>query len=255
MRDGFRTGVLRQLWCGILCMAAVLPVWGDDAGVVRESPYLLSDSTATVPPEPAASDGEVKALYMEDTPIYIDESQVVVSVDTMDVAVEPEHRFNPKPMRAVWLSALFPGVGQIYNRRYWKLPIVVGGYAGLFYATSWNSQMLSDYQQAYIDIMDSDPNTNSYMNFFSSQYSEDDIDKVWLTKVLKSRKDSYRRNRDLCIISMIGLYLVCMIDAYVDAQLYHFDITPDVSLQWQPALIQEQPTMLPAVGLQCAIRF
>ena len=74
--------------------------------------------------------------------------------------------FNPDPMRAVWLSALFPGLGQIYNHRYWKLPIVVGGYVGLFYATTWNSRMLSDYQRAYLDIMDSDPGTNSYMDFF-----------------------------------------------------------------------------------------
>ena len=82
--------------------------------------------------------------------------------------------FNPDPMRAVWLSALFPGLGQIYNHRYWKLPIVVGGYVGLFYATTWNSRMLSDYQRAYLDIMDSDPGTNSYMDFFSSSYREED---------------------------------------------------------------------------------
>ena len=141
-------------------------------------------------------------------------------------------------MRAVWLSALFPGLGQIYNHRYWKLPIVVGGYVGLFYATTWNSRMLSDYQRAYLDIMDSDPGTNSYMDFFSSSYREEDIDKEWLTRVLKQRKDYYRQNRDLCIICMIGLYVVCMIDAYVDAQLYHFDVSPDISMKWQPAIIR-----------------
>lgn len=163
--------------------------------------------------------------------------------------------FNPDPMRAVWLSALFPGLGQIYNRRYWKLPIVVGGYVGLFYATTWNSNMLADYQRAYLDIMDSDPTTNSYMDFFASSYREEDIDKTWLTNVLKQRKDYYRQYRDLCIICMIGLYAVCMIDAYVDAQLYHFDISPDLSMQWQPAIIPTARSVLPAVGLQCAITF
>ncbi|MBQ1933002.1 MAG: hypothetical protein II360_05850, partial [Muribaculaceae bacterium] len=56
--------------------------------------------------------------------------------------------FTPDPTRAVWLSALCPGLGQIYNRRYWKLPIVVGAYMGLGYATSWNSRMLTDYTVA-----------------------------------------------------------------------------------------------------------
>ena len=150
---------------------------------------------------------------------------------------------------------LFPGLGQIYNHRYWKLPIVVGGYVGLFYATTWNSRMLSDYQRAYLDIMDSDPGTNSYMDFFSSSYREEDIDKEWLTRVLKQRKDYYRQNRDLCIICMIGLYAVCMIDAYVDAQLYHFDVSPDISMKWQPAIIPTGRTVLPSIGLQCAITF
>ena len=82
-----------------------------------------------------------------------------------------------------------PRIGQIYNHRYWKLPIVVGGYVGLFYATTWNSRMLSDYQRAYLDIMDSDPGTNSlYASFFIGVSPGRDIDKEWLTSVLKQRK-------------------------------------------------------------------
>ena len=73
--------------------------------------------------------------------------------------------FNPDPMKAVWYSALCPGLGQIYNRRYWKLPIVIGGYMGLIYATSWNGRYYTDYSNAYRDIMDSDPTTNSFINF------------------------------------------------------------------------------------------
>ena len=74
--------------------------------------------------------------------------------------------FNPSPTRAVWLSALCPGLGQIYNRRYWKLPIVIGGFMGLGYATAWNSNQYQDYMQAYRDLLDNDPGTNSYMDFF-----------------------------------------------------------------------------------------
>lgn len=163
--------------------------------------------------------------------------------------------FNPDPTRAVWLSALFPGLGQIYNRRYWKLPIIVGGYLGLGYATSWNNRMLDDYTRAYRDIMDSDPSTKSYMDFFPKNTKEEELDKTWLTNTLKSRKNFYRRNRDLCIICMVGVYLLAMVDAYVDASLSHFDITPDLSMQVAPALIPDSRDKLPSIGLQWALNF
>ncbi len=163
--------------------------------------------------------------------------------------------FNPDGMRAVWLSALCPGLGQIYNHRYWKLPIVVGGFAGLIYATTWNGRMLSDYQQAYLDILDTDPTTNSYMNFFPPYYTEDDIDKSWLTNLLKTRKDAYRHYRDYCVVGMVALYLVCILDAYVDAELYHFDMSVDLAVDVKPALIPTSIYQRPALGLQCAITF
>jgi hypothetical protein len=168
---------------------------------------------------------------------------------------EREVVFNPDPTRAVWLSALFPGLGQVYNRRYWKLPIIVGGYLGLGYATSWNNGMLNDYQKAYRDIMDSDATTNSYMDFFPPTTKESDIDKTWLTSLLKSRKDFYRRNRDLCIICMVGVYFLAMVDAYVDASLSHFDITPDLSMDVVPAIIPDTRSRVPGIGLCWAINF
>lgn len=163
--------------------------------------------------------------------------------------------FNPNPTKAVWLSALFPGLGQIYNRRYWKLPIVVGGYMGLAYATTWNNGMLKDYSRAYSDIMDTDPATNSYMDFFPNNTEESSLDKTWLTSILKSRKDYYRRNRDLCIISMVGVYLIAMVDAYVDASLSHFDISSDLSIDVAPAVFHDTHEKLPSVGVQWAINF
>ena len=84
---------------------------------------------------------------------------------------------------------------------------------GLTYATTWNNNMLNDYTKAYGDAMDSDPNTKSYMDFYPPTTREEDINMDWLKRVLKSKKDFYRRNRDLCIISMVGLYLLCMVDA------------------------------------------
>lgn len=164
-------------------------------------------------------------------------------------------KFNPSPTRAVWLSALFPGLGQIYNRRYWKLPIIVGGFMGLGYATNWNNGQYQDYTQGYRDIMDDDPNTKSYMNFFPPNTNENDLDRQWLTNILKSRRDYYRRNRDLCIICIVGMYLLCMVDAYVDAQLTHFDISPDVSMEVQPAMMVHPATRKFSLGLNWALTF
>ena len=183
------------------------------------------------------------------------DSLSVVSADTVnvvkyspyDVWEERETTFNPDPTRAVWMSALFPGLGQIYNRRYWKLPIVIGGFMGLGYATSWNNGMLSDYTKAYRDIMDTDPSTKSYMDFFPPTTKEEDLDKTWLTNLLRSRKNFYRRNRDLCVI--------CMVDAYVDASLSHFDVTPELSIDVTPAVFRDGRGSKPSFGLLWALTF
>ncbi len=172
-----------------------------------------------------------------------------------DEWVERDVAFAPDPTRAVWMSAIFPGLGQIYNRRYWKLPLIIGGYLGLGYATSWNNSMLKDYTKAYADLTDNDPTTKSYMDFFPSTVKEEDLDKTWLNNILKSRKNYYRRNRDLCVICMVGVYLLSMVDAYVDASLSHFDISPDLSIDVTPAIIQDSRGKLPSVGLNWAINF
>ena len=145
-------------------------------------------------------------------------------------------RFIPDPQKATWLGVVFPGAGQIYNRKYWKLPIVYGGFIGCLYAYNWNSQMYSDYRQAYLDIMDADPNTDSFKDFFRPGY---DFDKnsEYLKNVFKKRKDRYRRWRDLSVFAFIGVYALSIIDAYVDAQLASFDIGDDINLTVTPAAI------------------
>lgn len=178
-----------------------------------------------------------------------------IKIKADDEWIERDVAFAPDPTRAVWMSAIFPGLGQIYNRRYWKLPLIVGGYLGLGYATSWNNSMLKDYTKAYADLTDNDPTTRSYMDFFPSTVKEEDLDKTWLNNILKSRKNYYRRNRDLCIICMVGVYLLSMVDAYVDASLSHFDISPDLSIDVSPAIIQDSRGKLPGVGLNWAINF
>lgn len=168
--------------------------------------------------------------------------------------------FVPKPTKALWLSLVLPGAGQIYNRKYWKLPIIYGGFLGCAYALTWNQMMYRDYSQAYLDIMDDDPNTKSYLDMLPPRYDitgrEDQFKKIF-----KRKKDFYRRYRDLSAFCFIGVYLLSVVDAYVDAQLSEFDISPDLSMKVEPAVIGTPKLMggttsgRAAYGVGCSLRF
>lgn len=145
--------------------------------------------------------------------------------------------WKPDPKRAMWLAIMIPGAGQIYNRKFWKLPIVYGGFVGCAYAMRWNNQMYLDYSQAYLDIMDDDPNTQSYSSFLHLGAAINDANIERYKKIFKSRKDRYRRWRDLSFVCLLGVYAISIIDAYVDASLSQFDISDDLSLRISPAVI------------------
>ena len=145
--------------------------------------------------------------------------------------------WSPDPQRALWLALVIPGGGQIYNRKYWKLPLVYGGFMGCLYAMSWNNMMYKDYSQAYLDIMDSDPTTQSYNRFLHFGMTIDSSNEERYKKIFKSRKDKYRRWRDMSFFCLIGVYALSIIDAYVDAELSQFDISNDLSLKVEPTLM------------------
>ena len=145
--------------------------------------------------------------------------------------------WSPDPQRALWLALVIPGGGQIYNRKYWKLPLVYGGFMGCLYAMSWNNMMYKDYSQAYLDIMDSDPTTQSYNRFLHFGMTIDSSNEERYKKIFKSRKDKYRRWRDMSFFCLIGVYALSVIDAYVDAELSQFDISNDLSLKVEPTLM------------------
>lgn len=172
-----------------------------------------------------------------------------------------KERFIPNPKKALWLAIVFPGGGQIYNRKYWKLPLLYGGFVGCLYALNWNNTMYRDYSQAYIDIMDSDENTKSYENFISPRYDVE-ANKTRLQEIFKRKKNYYRRFRDLSMFCMMGVYALSIIDAYVDAELSSFDISHDLTLKVHPAVINEKNSTLRAqgtktcsYGLQCSLNF
>jgi hypothetical protein len=187
----------------------------------------------------------------------VDTAALAQGIDSLNAqpATAKKSRFIPDSRKATWLAMVFPGGGQIYNRKYWKLPLVYGGIVGCAYAINWNNKMYKDYSQAYMDIMDDDPNTDSYKDFVSSRV---DIDSrlEYFQNIFKRRKDTYRRQRDLSIFCMIGVYVLSIIDAYVDAELSDFDISKDLSLHVEPVIWNDHKRQTSnTVGLQCSLKF
>ncbi len=189
--------------------------------------------------------------YAQQEDEIIADSVVVQAVQTTDsitsVVVEKAKKLRPKrdwntwkpnPQRALWLAMVIPGAGQIYNRKFWKLPIIYGGFMGCIYALTWNNMMYKDYSQAYLDLMDDDPGTASYNKFLHlGKQIQTKADEERYKKIFKSRKDKYRRWRDMSFFVMLGVYAFSVIDAYVDAELSQFDISKDLSLTVEPAVM------------------
>lgn len=168
--------------------------------------------------------------------------------------------WRPNPKRALWLALVLPGAGQIYNRKYWKIPIVYGGFVGCIYAMQWNNQMYRDYSQAYLDIMDDDPNTQSYNQFLHLGNKIDDTNIERYKKLFKSRKDRYRRWRDMSFFVLVGVYALSVIDAYVDASLSEFDISKNLSLSVEPTIMNNYndnriSLKSNSIGVSCSLNF
>ena len=202
---------------------------------------------------------------------YDNDSLNAIKTDSLSVVVDTTFSkkrkteqdwstWRPDPKRALWLALVIPGGGQIYNRKYWKLPLVYGGFIGCMYAMSWNNTMYKDYSQAYIDLMDNDPSTQSYNQFLHlGMKITTDADKKRYQDIFRKRKDKYRRLRDLSFFVMLGVYALSVIDAYVDAELSVFDISDDLSLRVEPTIINNRSSSNPidasSVGLQCSLNF
>jgi hypothetical protein len=167
----------------------------------------------------------------------------VASSDTtqVDQAVDKERKRH-SPKLATILSAVAPGAGQIYNRKYWKLPIIYGAFGGLIYSVVWHNQQFRTFKDAYLIRIDDDPAT---VDQFEGQYSEDN---------LLSLQADYRKNRDLSAIFLGVVYALNIVDAVVDAHLFDFDVGEDLSMKIQPKVepIPFQPT--PSVGVGVSLR-
>ncbi len=166
-----------------------------------------------------------------------------VPKDSLKISVSKQKKVL-SPKKASIYAALFPGLGQVYNGKYWKLPIVYGGYAGLIYVLGWNNNNYNDYFEAYKTM--SKYQTVVQMSKADKDYLND-LFKIpyWNLNLYPSRfetfktqlnsgKDFYRRSRDMSIIMIAALHVLSIIDASVDANLFDFEINDDLSMRLNP---------------------
>ncbi|WP_291403705.1 DUF5683 domain-containing protein [Daejeonella sp.] len=148
------------------------------------------------------------------------------------------------PRRAALNSALLPGLGQITNKRWWKVPLVYGGFVGI--------GLVFEFNQRYYKVF-----------LKEAQFRQDNPGKTqnplyapYTTEGIISIKDSYRRNRDLSVLAGLGFYAINIIDAYVDAKFFRFDISDDLSVKVRPSLNQgpiHASGVSPVLGLKLKI--
>lgn len=163
----------------------------------------------------------------------------VVEADTtqlLEEANQAEEVHSPK--KAAIYSAILPGLGQAYNKKYWKIPLVYAGFGTIGYFIYWNNDNYQILRQAYSDLTDDDPNTDSYLDLEGSSYYDlnNPTDFNNFKTGVAKQQDYFRRNRDLLIISIVGFYGLNIIDASVDAHLFNFDISEDLTMNWQPTM-------------------
>ncbi|MFA7141298.1 MAG: DUF5683 domain-containing protein [Proteiniphilum sp.] len=246
---------------GLLCICGYVDLQAQEISSRQPENRILTHAKVRGPFLPAdfvSLTAAVDTLATPDKGSARLQADTLINRATSDAFFAPSALFRPTPRKAVIYSALFPGMGQVYNRKYWKLPILYGGFVGFTYAITWNNGLYRDYLGGYQDIMDSNPETNRWHNLLPYGRDPGTVDVKWFTDVLQKRKDYYRYYRDLSIIGTVALYMLAMVDAYVDAQLFDFDISPDLSMRVEPAVLKQQQTGMSAVssyGLQLSFNF
>ena len=168
--------------------------------------------------------------------IEVDRGTVTGDVETVDAPSE-ESVYYHSPKKAIIMSAILPGLGQVYNKKYWKVPILYGGFAAAGYYLNDNLKNIDKYKTAYIAETDTDPNT---VNTTGYNY-----------KQLDQLIDQYKQWRDLSYIAFVVIYALNIIDANVDAHLFYFDVSDDISLNWSPYL---SPNRNQGVGFSLTLK-
>lgn len=220
----------------LLLLSPLTPVWGQEAlPSSLEQSRLVGAQDTTELHTPASLDFREQALKIHD-----------------------QVNWQPNSSKAL-LWALLPGGGQIYNRKYWKLPIVWGAFMTCYYSVTWNHRQYQDYHAAYRDLSSEDPSKNTSWLAFAPAGAKAEDYKTYqstLKSTLKRGNDFYRRYRDLSILASVLVYGLSILDAYVDAELYTFDISPDLSLRVAPEVgLPKLGIPSYQLGVNCSLTF
>ncbi len=180
-----------------------------------------------------APDKEAVAVTVE--PSRKVKAEKITRIDTAERPLQ-------NPGKAAMYAAVFPGLGQIYNKKYWKLPLVYGALGAGIYAITFNHDQYKIYLDGFYTRIDDDPVNDQFVG----QYDE---------RQLIELQNIYRRWRDLSIILTGVAYGLQILDAYVDAHLFYFDVNDDLSLNWQPSILSNQYSQPNAFGVGITLSF
>lgn len=183
--------------------------------------------------------------------------------------VKPIKIEEHSPHKATIYSLILPGLGQIYNKQWWKVPIIYAGLGAALYGVIWNSQRHSEYSDAFVDYSNylarkeinekepypENPSWDKIPKSFSvEEYIGDNQQmQTWFKNILKNRKDNFKRNRDLSYILTAVIYALNIIDADVFAHFYNYDINNDLSMSVRPVSTMTMNST--SVGLSLSINF
>jgi len=185
--------------------------------------------------------------------------QNTIAQDTLSVAEPGKRVFKAEPLRATMLAVAFPGLGQVYNRKYWKVPFVYAGFGGVIFALSYNSTNYIKFMKAYQDFTDDIPGTDSYIEIIRN-VDPADYDRAlhpetysWYKDRMLRQVDYFKKYRDLSYIGFAAWYLFTVLDANVDASLFNYDVSDKLELEVEPVKIPM--SAYSGIGLNVSLRF
>lgn len=170
--------------------------------------------------------------------------------DSIPRTAEKLRNYTLTPIKASMFASALPGLGQIYNRKYWKVPIVYAGFGALGYFIVTNSSSYNTWMTAYRDFTDNIPGTASYTKLeFLKSYGRGEYDPILNDESFSASKASwaksnmlngvkyFRKYRDLSYIGVAAWYLFTILDANVDASLFDYNISDDLSATVAPLTV------------------
>ncbi|MDR0815378.1 MAG: DUF5683 domain-containing protein [Bacteroidales bacterium] len=197
--------------------------------------------------------GQTEQVKDSLTVIHVTESDIIIVADTSFSGkiypVDTLHQARkPIPAKATIMSAVLPGLGQIYNRKYWKVPLAYALIGTSTYFLIHYQNEFQRYRRAYIDLKDGDVYTNSHKDLEIPSYQDEE-------RIITYGKDLYRKYRDYAIIAVVLSYLMNVVDANVDAHLFDYNVDDNLSIHAQPKIFYDDLLQSPKIGVNLCFSF